>query len=97
MKVATTIYEQLGGNKFKAMVGAKHLAGSKNSLQFVFKMCRKANQCCITLNSLDLYDIAFNKVNYRTYKSTMVQKYNGIYADQLTKIFESFTGLYTSL
>ena len=32
MRVAKTILEQLGGNKFRMMTGAKKLAGDDNSL-----------------------------------------------------------------
>ena len=31
MRVAKTILEQLGGNKFRMMTGAKNLAGDENS------------------------------------------------------------------
>ncbi len=32
LKVAETILEQLGGNQFRMMTGAKNLAGDENSL-----------------------------------------------------------------
>ena len=32
MRVAKTILEQLGGNQFRMMTGAKKLAGDENSL-----------------------------------------------------------------
>lgn len=97
MKTAQTIYNQLGGNKFGGMIGIKDLVGDTNALQFGFKSCRKANKCKITLNALDLYDIEFFKYNRRTFDCPRVKEYSNIYADQLTEIFKSFTGLATSL
>lgn len=98
MQVATTILNQLGGNKFIAMTGAHHLAGSRNTLHFSFKGSRKTNKCKITLNSLDLYDVEFFKVNMRAADPCrVVDNYNDIYFDQLQGVFEKATGLYTSL
>ena len=34
MEVSKTIFKQLGGNRFAAMVGAKEFTGSENTLQF---------------------------------------------------------------
>lgn len=98
MQVAQTIYSQLGGNKFAVITGAKHFIGSKekdNFLAFDFKMCRKANKCKITLNAMDLYDIEFFKMKPSKMECPKVKEFNGVYSDQLTDIFKSFTGLDT--
>ncbi|WP_022669430.1 hypothetical protein [Desulfospira joergensenii] len=97
LTVANTIYKQMGGGKFKAMVGVSNLAGDKNSLRFNFKMCRKANICKITLTALDLYEIEFFKLNRRTWDCPKIDFFKNLYWDQLKSTFESFTGLRTSL
>jgi len=97
--VAKTILQQLGGNKFITMTGAKNFVSSENTLAFKFPNKSGANSCQITLNSLDLYDIKFvrirNKQGIPQFKTTA--EHNGIYADQLQSIFTQETGLYTYL
>ena len=60
LTVAKTILEQLGGNKFCMMTGAKNLAGDENSLsnenwskQFKFKLFENH----IELNGFIRYEI----------------------------------------
>ena len=95
LRVANTILAQLGGNRFKAMTGAKNFVGSENSLSFRFPNRKGPNCCRIVLNSLDLYDVEFLRIRGSQLKKTA--EHNGVYADQLEKIFESETGLYTRL
>ena len=97
MNIPEITYQQLGGNRFKAMTGANNLLADSNTLQFSFKGCKKANKCRITYEDhLDLYNIKFYKLN-RKMDCPMVKEYTGVYNDQLTELFTSFTGLYTSL
>ena len=57
LKVAETILEQLGGNHFRMMTGAKHLAGDENSLSMrIGRNSSNSNYLKITLNSMDTYD-----------------------------------------
>lgn len=98
--VPNIIYRQLGGGRFVAMTGAKDFIADENTL--IFKLRRGSakngiNIVRITLNSMDLYDVKFQKYNYKTYDITDIKEYNNIYADQLKEIFEETTGLYTSL
>ena len=103
--IAQTILQQLGGNKFVAMTGAKNFGYESNmdngnvSLSFKFPNKSGANVCRITLNSLDLYDMQFIRIRKKQgidqFKTTA--EHNGIYADQLQSIFTKETGLYTSL
>ena len=98
--IASEIYRQLGGNRFKVMTGAKDFIADGNSL--VFKLRRGMskdgiNLVRITLSSMDLYDIDFQKFNYKTYDIKTVKEFKGVYNDQLKEIFESTTGIYTSL
>lgn len=95
MATAKEILNQLGGNMFIAMTGATCYADGANTLVVRFKGSRLANTVYITLNSLDLYDVIFRKIT--TTKHGIVKEYNGIYNDQLRKIFEDTTGLLTSL
>ena len=94
--IARTILDQLGGGRFVAMTGAKTLAATGKGLQFRLPS-RKINLVSIDLNYLDLYDMKFQKINWKTGVSKIVSEHNGIYFDQLVPIFEKETGLYTSL
>ena len=96
-QIANTIFNQMGGNKIHAMIGMKDLVADGNALQFGFKGCRKANKCRVILNDLDLYDVEFYKYNRRTFECPKIKSVNNVYADQLNKTFENFTGLATSL
>ena len=96
--VATTIAQQLGGtNKLSAMIGANGFVASEDSLKFSFKGCRKGNMLRVTLNADDTYTVEMFKYNRRTFECPCVKSLSGVYADMLTSVFESWTGLYTSL
>ena len=97
MSIAKTILEQLGGNKFRVMTGAKNLMGFENGL--VMKLGRNSsnsNYLKITLNSMDTYDMVFAKLT-RMGEKKSVTEYNNIYNDMLTDQFTAHTGMYTSL
>ena len=94
--VANTILEQLGGNQFLAMTGARNLLVGDRHLSFrVTHAKNKANYVHIKLNGSDLYDVEF--LNYRTNAIRTVSVHNNIYADQLRGVFERETGLLTML
>lgn len=110
--LANVILQQLGGNKFIAMTGAKNLLALENGIRFTIgRNASKANRVEITLNGLDLYDIKFIKhtpykikVDYNKgtvketqEKSVVLKEYNDIYCDMLQELFTEFTGLYTHL
>ena len=94
-----TILQQLGGNKFIAMTGAKTLVKGKNSLTFAIlstaKTKNKANKVHIVLEPDDTYTMTF----YRLIKLDLkeISKHSGLNVDQLRKTFTSQTGLDTSL
>ena len=97
MSIAKIILEQLGGNKFRVMTGAKNLMGFENGL--VMKLGRNSsnsNYLKITLNSMDTYDMEFAKLT-RMGEKKSVTEYNNIYNDMLTDQFTAHTGMYTSL
>ena len=97
MSVAKTILEQLGGNKFRMMTGAKNFMGFSNGL--VMKIGRNSsnsNYLKITLNSMDLYDMKFCKLT-RKFEEKSVTEYSDVYNDMLTDVFTKHTGMYTKL
>ena len=57
-EVAKTIYQQLGGNKFIAMTGAKKFVAEEYALMFQIPRFGKIR---IKLNGKDLYDVQFIK------------------------------------
>ena len=60
MTVAKTILEQLGGNKFRVMTGAKNFGARDNSLSMrIGRNSSNTNYLKITLNSMDTYDKKF--------------------------------------
>ncbi len=97
LTVAKTILEQLGGNKFRMMTGAKKLAGDENSLSMrIGRNSSNSNYLKITLNSMDLYDMKFCKLT-RKFEEKSVTEYSDVYNDMLTEVFEKHTGMYTKL
>jgi|TARA_Y100001963_G_C6650542_1_gene385479 hypothetical protein len=97
MKVAKTILEQLGGNKFVAMTGAKNFGGTEDSLSMrIGRNSSNSNYLKITLNMMDLYDMEFCKLT-RMGEKKSVKEYNNVYNDMMTDIFTKHTGMYTSL
>lgn len=99
MSVAKTILQQLGGNKFLVMTGAKNLIdyGDKNALSFRIssRLGNGINYVKVTLNASDLYDIEFGKIHGMNYK--VIKTESGIYNSDLQKIFTKTTGLDTHL
>ena len=95
--VAETILKTLGGNKFRMMTGAKHLAGDENSLSMrIGRNSSNSHYLNITLNSMDLYDMKFCKLT-RKFEEKSVTEYSDVYNDMLTDVFTKHTGMYTKL
>ena len=95
--VANEIYRQLGGNRFRVMTGAKNMVSTENGIRMrIGRNKTNANFMEISLNSLDLYDITFAKVT-RNFEMKSVKTYDNVYNDMLVSLFESHTGMYTSL
>jgi hypothetical protein len=86
--------QQLGGNRFIAMTGAKNLAVDKSKNELHMKIMRNSkgiSHVRIRLTSLDLYDMEFLQV--RAGKIKIKSKEKGVYGDQLGKMFKKNTGL----
>lgn len=98
LEVAQTILEQLGGNKFRVMTGAKQFVGSDNALTFKLpsNFARHSINCVrVTLSTQDDYTVEFMRI--RGTNVHEVAKYDGIYCEGLKELFEEQTGLYTRL
>ena len=71
-EIAQTILQQLGGNKFIAMTGAKNLGFTNKGLQMkIGRNAKGVTHVIIELTSMDLYDIEFVKV--RAMKRTTIK------------------------
>lgn len=96
MEIARTILEQLGGNQFAMMTGAKNFIAAEKGLSFkVGRNSKSVSHVRITLDPDDTYSVEFIRV--RAGKLTQVAKETGVYCDMLQNIFTEHTGLYTSL
>lgn len=97
MKVAQTILEQLGGNRFSAMAGAKNLVGGNDMLQFSIGRGAHggANKVRITLDASDTYTVETFKIRGLDVKP--IGRVSMVYADQLRSVFTNLTGFETSL
>lgn len=98
-ETAQEIFNQLGGMKFAMITGSRSFIIEGHTL--TFKLARnksKASHVRIIYHSgSDLYEVQFLKFTTKTLSFEPVQTFDNIYADQLTNIFTSITGLYTSL
>ena len=91
-QIAKTILQQLGGNKFIAMTGAKNLGHTNKGLQMkIGKNSKGITHVKVTLTSMDTYEVEFIKVRGTNIK--VVKKVKGVYADQLGEIFKKYTGM----
>jgi hypothetical protein len=90
--VAKTILEQLGGERFVTMTGAKNLTGSDDGLSFQLgDNPRRVAHVRVTLIPNAVYSVTFFP------RGKAPEIVSGVYADSLAELFESRTGLYTSL
>ena len=97
LTVAKTILQQLGGNKFIAMTGARNIFGDNNSISMkIMRNKSKAQYLIIKLNSLDLYDMQFISIDKNLNRIIRDEK-NNVYWENLQDIFKSVTGLNTRL
>ena len=95
--IANEIYRQLGGNKFRVMTGAKMMVSTENGIRMrIGRNKTNANFMEVSLNSLDLYDVTFAKLT-KMGEMKSVKEYENVYNDMLVSIFESHTGMYTTL
>ena len=95
--IANEIYRQLGGNRFRVMTGAKMMVSTENGIRMrIGRNKTNANFMEVSLNGLDLYDVTFAKLT-KMGEMKSVKEYENVYNDMLVSIFESHTGMYTTL
>lgn len=94
MEIATTILQQLGGNRFIMMTGAKNfgIMSKERGIAFTIPRHNGIRGVRVYLNSLDTYDMHFLNNKFEVSKEV-----NGVYNDQLQEVFTRETGLYTHL
>lgn len=93
-QVHIEILNQLGGNKFVVMTGAVCYSDG-NTLIAKFKGSKVANIMYVTLTDNDTYNVQICKFKGMDVKT--IKEVNGAYAEMLKGIFETTTGLRTSL
>ncbi len=96
--IAKTILEQIGGNKFIAMTGAKNLLAHEAGLSFKLpsRFAKNGiNYVKITLDPRDTYIMYFGKIV--KYTITDIATYTDVYFDGLQSMFTRETGLDTHL
>ena len=99
-EVAKIILQQLGGNKFAAMTGAKNFVAGENFLRFKLPKTKHfvksgINYIEVILTPMDDYTIVLGIISGLDY--TEVTMVSGIYFDQLQEVFTAHTGLDTKL
>lgn len=105
MSIATTILEQLGGNRFTVMTGAKNFCGHGEAREFhklgglSFKIGSGAKDGIthvrIFLMANDTYTVEFLRIRGTSCK-TVAESFN-VYADTLRETFTRNTGFEVSL
>lgn len=98
MDVANTIAEQIGHRAFM-MLGAKNLLGDENSLTFkIGRNVQGVTHVRVQLDPDDTYTMQFLKVGRAPrFEKKVLSEASNIYADQLRKVIEQKTGMYTNL
>lgn len=107
VEIANVICQQMGGiGRIKMFTGAKNFGAIKNGVCFTFPQRKRSLPNCvrITLNATDTYDVEFarftnGRLDKKTFefiepKNVTINKYEGIYCDQLVELFEENTQLY---
>jgi hypothetical protein len=97
---ANTILEQLGGNRFIAMTGAREFLELGNGLSFQLpggggRIKQGINNVQIIVAENDTYKMYFSRRRGLTFKN--IHTFENIYWDQLQEIFTQATGVATSM
>jgi len=93
-----TLLQQLGGNKFMVMTGAKNLMVDKEEKSLhmrIGKNSKGINHLKITYMPDDTYTMDFGKIRKMDYK--VIRSIKNVYAEALQDVFTEVTGMYTSL
>ena len=98
MTTAQTIFNQLGGNRFALMTGAKNFMSAPDALHFKLpsNFAKDGiNSVRVTLDSNDTYTVDYCKARGTSLKT--VASSSGIYCDSLQSDFTAVTDLATHL
>ena len=95
MSIAKEILNQLGGNRFVAMTGAKNFGDTGNGLAFRIPSTKRINAVKVVLDASDTYTVKFLRITQSELKT--ISEHSMIYCNQLVDLFERETGLYTHL
>lgn len=89
----------LGGTKFLSMTGAKGLVTDGENLVFSLpKKSKGINKVKIQYNkSTDSFDCTFYNFSPRQFRLDVVNELENIHVSELKRVFETTTGLLTSL
>tara|TARA_B100000287_G_scaffold202436_1_gene191155 strand:- start:693 stop:1022 length:330 start_codon:yes stop_codon:yes gene_type:complete len=91
-KKAKILLQQLGGNRFIAMTGAKNFAFDSKYMSFkIGRNSKGINHVRIAHNAKDLYDMEFGFNSVKGYK--VKKKVKDVYADMLGTMFKKYTGM----
>ena len=98
MTVANTITQQIG-NRALTMLGAKDLMGDKDSLTFrIGRNAQGVTHIKVRLDPSDTYTMQFlRKGRAPRYEHKVVSEVDDVYAEDLRRIIELKTGMYTRL
>lgn len=100
MNAAQIILEQLGGNKFVIMTGARNLMSDNDGNTLMMDLPvneSKARKLRITLNVMDTYDMVFFMIQPGSLNMVIIAERKGVYDDMLQSIFTEVTGFDTHL
>jgi hypothetical protein len=97
MNVANEIARQIG-SRAMMMIGGKMLLGDVNTLQFdVGRNGNGVTRIRVTVDPTDTYTVEFFKIGRGGHKVTVLATESMVYGDQLRRVIEVHTGMYTSL
>lgn len=94
-EIAETILQQLGGNPFIAMTGAKTFVAIEEGLQFkIGRNMRRANTVRVVLDrGTDTYSIEFWQCT--KHRDLIRESRQGVHAEELQRVFTAVTGMDT--
>ena len=106
-EITRTMMNQLGGaHRVFPMIGARGVCASLRNdgatqlrMMWAAKARKMVNYVAITLEGDDTYTVEFERrgVNGVVRAAKPVAKFEGVYAEDLIRLFESTTGLYLHL
>lgn len=106
MQIANTVLAQLGGNRFRAMTGARDFVGLSPTADFLGGLqfglparlaCNGVNKVQIFLTASDTYTVKALKVKPKTWEVEVKGEAEHVYFDTLQATFRDLTGLDTHL